>query len=253
MTLLLSSTLTVFYGYLAHWRGQTSHMPLLPSTTDRICTHIWSLRPLPANRAPSRRSSTPFPLSVSALAVSLMPLFLWPYNTYILLEYLAVGVVILISIALGAGVVFLLGLIGILWALFARRDDRSVGQDTIVEDDDSVRPSSLLAHVNAAARNTILGTPKNDYYGHKGEETVVGDHGRLSTANSHAGEIAAGAGAAGVVAAGDHNPLTPTTTMDEHDVNRPSHARYSFDGKGEGELPLNVGQEVTILNDQDPS
>ncbi|KIM21794.1 hypothetical protein M408DRAFT_18316 [Serendipita vermifera MAFF 305830] len=79
-------------------------------------------------------------------------------------KYLAVGVVILISIALGAGVVFLIGLIGILWALFARRDDRNFGQDTIVEDDDSVRPSSLLAHVNAAARNTILGTPKPDYY-----------------------------------------------------------------------------------------
>lgn len=162
------------------------------------------------------------------------------------------GVVILISIALGAGIVFLFGLIGIFWALFARRDDRNFGQDTIVEDDDSVRPSSLLAHVNAAARNTILGTPKNDYYGHKGDDTVVEDH---ATADSHGGELA-GAGAVGAAAgfaARDHNPLTPTTTIDEHDVNRPSHARYSFDGKGEGELPLTIGQQVTVLNDQDPS
>ncbi|KAG9052836.1 hypothetical protein FS842_009172 [Serendipita sp. 407] len=165
-------------------------------------------------------------------------------------KFLAVGVVILISIALGAGIVFLLGLIGILWALFSRRDDRSFGQDTVVEDDDSVRPSSLLAHVNAAARNTILGTPKNDYYVHKGEDTIVDDHARPSTAGSQ--PAAAMAGGA-VTAAGEHNALTPVTTTDEHDVNRPAHARYSFDGTGEGELPLTSGQQVVVLNDQDPT
>ena len=31
------------------------------------------------------------------------------------------------------------------------------------------------------------------------------------------------------------------------------HARYSFDGKGEGELPLSVGQELEILDDRYPS
>ncbi|KAG8829607.1 hypothetical protein FRC17_006318 [Serendipita sp. 399] len=166
-------------------------------------------------------------------------------------KFLAVGVVILISIALGAGIVFLLGLIGILWALFARRDDRSFGQDTVVEDDDSVRPSSLLAHVNAAARNTILGTPKNDYYIHKGEDTIVDDHARPSTAGSL--PAAALAGGAVATAAAEQHILTPVTTTDEHDVNRPAHARYSFDGTGEGELPLTSGQQVTILNDQDPT
>ncbi|KAG8826999.1 hypothetical protein FRC19_006237 [Serendipita sp. 401] len=165
-------------------------------------------------------------------------------------KFLAVGVVILISIALGAGIVFLLGLIGILWALFSRRDDRSFGQDTVVEDDDSVRPSSLLAHVNAAARNTILGTPKNDYYVHKGEDTIVDDHARPSTAGSQPAAIMAGGA---VTAAGEHNALTPVTTTDEHDVNRPAHARYSFDGTGEGELPLTSGQQVVVLNDQDPT
>ncbi|KAG8833639.1 hypothetical protein FRC18_003299 [Serendipita sp. 400] len=166
-------------------------------------------------------------------------------------KFLAVGVVILISIALGAGIVFLLGLIGILWALFSRRDDRSFGQDTVVEDDDSVRPSSLLAHVNAAARNTILGTPKNDYYVHKGEDTIVDDHARPSTAGSQPAAAAMAGGA--VTAAGEHNALTPVTTTDEHDVNRPAHARYSFDGTGEGELPLTSGQQVVVLNDQDPT
>ena len=147
---------------------------------------------------------------------------------------------------MGAGIVFLLGLTGILWTLFSRRDDRSFEQDTIVEDDDSVRPSSLLAHVNAAARNTILGTPKNDYYVHKGEDTAVDDH--LPVAGA-----AVGAGAAAGVAAGEHNALTPVTTTDEHDVNRPAKARYSFDGTGEGELKLTSGQQVTVLNDRDPA
>lgn len=167
-------------------------------------------------------------------------------------KFLAVGVVILISIALGAGIVFLLGLIGILWALFARREDRNIGQDTMTEDDDSVRPSSMLAHVNAAARNTIIGSPKGDYYAHKGEDTIVDDPVRPSTAGSHMGaDVAAGAAVGAGAAAMAHHSLTPVTTTDENDVNRPAQARYSFEGTGEGELPLHTGQQVTVLNDQD--
>lgn len=71
---------------------------------------------------------------------------------------------ILISIAIAAGVVFLLVLIGILWTLFSRRDDAlnnkyDAGAEG-EEDDESAhhRPSSLLAHINAATRTTILGT-----------------------------------------------------------------------------------------------
>ena len=216
---------------------------------DRHCIHTWSPLLLRATRALSHRSSTPFPLSVSLEEVSLSRR---PY--FILLtrapEFLAVGVVILISIALGAGIVFLLGLIGILWALFARRDDRSAGQDTIVEDDDSVRPSSLLAHVNAAARNTIIGSPKGHYYTHKGDETIVDDPVRPSTADSHVGAEVAGGAAVGAAAMAHHS-LTPVTTTDEHDVNRPAQARYSFEGTGEGELSLHTGQQVTVLNDHD--
>jgi len=35
------------------------------------------------------------------------------------------------------------------------------------------------------------------------------------------------------------------------DVNRPTHARYSFAGGAEGELPVVAGQEVIILDDRD--
>ena len=35
------------------------------------------------------------------------------------------------------------------------------------------------------------------------------------------------------------------------EMSRPAHARYSFDGAGEGELPMVAGQEVEILDDKD--
>ncbi|KAJ3001333.1 hypothetical protein NUW54_g6493 [Trametes sanguinea] len=73
-------------------------------------------------------------------------------------HFLATGVVILISIAIAAGIVFLLALIEILWTLFARRDDKVNtydGADLDADDDSTHRPSSLLEHINAATRSTI--------------------------------------------------------------------------------------------------
>lgn len=75
-------------------------------------------------------------------------------------EFLPKGVVILISIAIAAGIVFLLLLIGVLWAIFSRREDHPTEEYVEQEgDEDSLhhRPSSLLEHINAATRNTIIG------------------------------------------------------------------------------------------------
>jgi hypothetical protein len=154
-----------------------------------------------------------------------------------------VGVVILISIAIAAGVVFLLVLLGILWALFARKEEqiKTVDQD---EDDDSLhqRPSSLLAHVNAATRTTILGatSPFSQYNPEKEEES------------------------AGQRSGGDHNDVfgpdasnyvraeTPSDALGASgEVGRPAHARYSFEASGEGELALTAGMELEILDDSD--
>ena len=179
------------------------------------------------------------------------------------LGYLARGVVILISIALGAGIVFLMGLFGVLWALFRRRDERNFSQDTGTDekeyddDMDSQRPSSLLAHINAATRNTIF-MPKDmdvltneEAAGHRAEDTAVDPtdqtHVLRSDSMSHEGTLAVGA--AGARMSGSQSPVT---TVDEDDVNRPAQARHSFEGKGEGELPLKPGQDVIVLNDQDP-
>ena len=104
------------------------------------------------------------------------------------------------------------------------------------------RPSSLLEHINAATRNTIVGP-----YGSE--------------------EKAAEALGVGMVASdpfsaqdhdGDHfrRAETPSDAiglgMAVDEQNRPARARYSFDGQGEGELPMAEGATLEILDDRDP-
>jgi len=142
----------------------------------------------------------------------------------------------------------LLALIGILWTLFSRRDDKlgkyEGGED---DDDDSTRhrPSSLLDHINAATRNTILGTPSP--FGFSGEkDEAMGIKGSQEE---------------DPFAADGSNYLRADTPSDapggilaaEEETSRPAHARYSFDGSGEGELALTAGVEVEVLDDRDPA
>jgi len=164
-------------------------------------------------------------------------------------HYLAVGVVILISIAIAAGVVFFLALIGILWTLFSRRDDKLGKFDNAEDDDDDSahqRPSSLLDHINAATRNTILGTPSPFVFGGEKDE-AIGTKGGLSPdldpfaadgSNYLRAETPSDAAAGGILVA-------------DEETSRPAHARYSFDGTGEGELALSAGLEVEVLDDRD--
>lgn len=153
------------------------------------------------------------------------------------------GIVILISIAIAAGVVFLLVLIGILWTLFSRKEQhvKTVDQD---EDDDSLhqRPSSLLAHVNAATRTTILGatSPFSQQNAEKEEEASGRGSGRDTTDPF-------GPDASNYVRA-----ETPSDALGSGgEIGRPAHARYSFEASGEGELPLTAGMELEVLDDSD--
>ncbi|KAJ3988307.1 cortical protein marker for cell polarity-domain-containing protein [Lentinula detonsa] len=159
-------------------------------------------------------------------------------------HFLATGVVILISIAISAGVVFLLALIGILWTLFARRDrdDKLKQFDAAAEDDDSIhhRPSSLLEHINAATRGTIIGaSPFAQHSSEKEEERLEGDG--MEPEYAHDGDNYVRA----------ETPSAYGGAMGTEEASRPAHARYSFDGAGEGELPLTAGAEVEILDDRD--
>ena len=78
------------------------------------------------------------------------------------LHRLAVGLVILISIAIGLGIVFLLVLIGLIWALSRRRPEQTVDVPISASDEslglgEKKRPSSLLATLNAATESAMLG------------------------------------------------------------------------------------------------
>lgn len=155
---------------------------------------------------------------------------------------MAVGIVILISIAIAAGVVFLLALIGILWTLLSRKDEKVDKFDLAeVDDDDSTthRPSSLLEHINAATRTTIIGqSPFGGPSSEKGADTAANSSDPFGPDASNFARAETPSDAIGGIMAGE-------------EVSRPAHARYSFDGKGEGELPMTAGQEVEVLDDGD--
>ncbi|KAG6915394.1 hypothetical protein DXG01_011713 [Tephrocybe rancida] len=158
-------------------------------------------------------------------------------------HFLATGVVILISIAIAAGVVFLIALIGILWTLLSRRDDKMTKFDAAEDDDDDSthhRPSSLLEHINAATRTTIMGTGPFATTGEKEDEKATQDN-----------HDPFGPDASNYMRA--ETPSDAVGGMLAEETSRPAHARYSFDGAGEGELPISAGAELEVLDDRDPA
>ncbi|CUA66690.1 Polarized growth protein rax2 [Rhizoctonia solani] len=156
-------------------------------------------------------------------------------------KFLPRGVVILISIAIAAGIVFLLLLIGVLWAIFSRREDQS--QEEYVDqegDDDSLhhRPSSLLEHINAATRNTIVGSVAGGMFpaSEKSEKAITPD----PTDGTHPGDDEDGMG-------------TGQAYNDPDGEGRIARARYGFVPSGDGELALEEGAQVVVLDDRDPA
>ncbi|KAG8929683.1 hypothetical protein FRC02_005233 [Tulasnella sp. 418] len=162
-------------------------------------------------------------------------------------RFLATGIVILISIAIATGIIFLLLLIGILWTICSRREGGLANPNP---DDDSDndsfnrhRPSSLLEHINAATRTTILGGATND----------VAQGGARNARNMEESGPD-GSGWARTETPNDLLGGTAGTAIDgAEDVYRPTRARYSFDGTGDGELSIGAGAEVVVLDDRDPA
>lgn len=159
-------------------------------------------------------------------------------------HFLATGVVILISIAIAAGLVFLLALLGIIWTLLSRRDERVNKYDPNAEDEDSIqhRPSSLLEHINAATRTTILGTSPFAASAEKEEMARTGGSGEPDPFGPDGSNY--------LRAETPSDAVVGTLAAAEED-SRPARARYSFDGTGEGELPLTGGLAVDVLDDRD--
>ncbi|KAJ7287703.1 cortical protein marker for cell polarity-domain-containing protein [Mycena rebaudengoi] len=161
-------------------------------------------------------------------------------------HFLATGIVILISIAIAAGVVFLLALVGILWTLFSRRDDKLAKFEGAEDDDDDSthhRPSSLLEHINAATRTTILGASP---FGNSGKEDKdVRDRSPSPDQDPFAPD------ASNYMRA--ETPSDAVGGIMTEETSRPAQARYSFDGTGDGELPISAGSAVEVLDDRDPA
>ncbi|KAF9232131.1 cortical protein marker for cell polarity-domain-containing protein [Melanogaster broomeanus] len=132
-------------------------------------------------------------------------------------HFLATGVVILISIAIAAGVVFLLALIGIVWTLLSRRDNK-LARTTILG------TQSPFNNFSAEKEATRKGTIEPDPFGPDASHYLRAE----APSDAVVGSMAA-----------------------EEEVSRPAHARYSFDGAGEGELPLTAGIEIEVLDDRD--
>lgn len=161
------------------------------------------------------------------------------------LDFLAASIVILISMAIAIGIVFFLLLAGVIWTLLSR-DNSQLDQKAYIEDDASVhRPSSLLENINAATRSTIIGgaaapvsrQSMEDRAGvsTEGDHTTDGDGWRRA-------ETPAVASGGGIVGTGNEP---------EEEIGRPAFARYSFDGEGEGELQLQTGAQLSVLDDRD--
>ena len=101
-----------------------------------------------------------------------------------------------------------------------------------------------MEHINAATRTTILGAGGSPFDEQKNKED---DAGATSTSHGHD------------PFANDGEYLRAETPSDAiagigfgpEEQSRPAHARYSFDGAGEGELPLSVGLELEVLDDRD--
>jgi hypothetical protein len=144
-------------------------------------------------------------------------------------RFLATGIVILISIAIAAGVVFFLALIGILWTLFAKRDNKVNATETDEDDDDStrMRPSSLLEHINAATRTTILSVPQTSH-----EEKDVGRVPVLHRAESLERDSGTRGGTSEFVTARG-------ALSDGGENGRPSLGRYSFERPEDPSIILN--------------
>jgi len=112
------------------------------------------------------------------------------------------------------------------------------------EDNDSShqRPSSLLEHINVATRTTILGA--QNPFNYEKEEATRG--GALPGDNDIFGPDASN-----YVRAETPSDVAGGILAEEEETSRPAHARYSFDGTGEGELPMSAGMAVEVLNDRD--
>ncbi len=182
-------------------------------------------------------------------------------------HHLSVGIVILISMAIALGVVFLLVLIGVLVALARRRDEPAYPPQEQRDSAESVyahrAPNDLLATVGAATAVLLDGNNGAEKAGAAGgaggAAAAAGDEKRHRAQDpgsgsnldhdSIAGPAGYGAGAA-EGADGDDEVLS----YDSHQFgDAVARTRYSFEAEHPGELTVRAGEDLVILEGSDPN
>lgn len=172
---------------------------------------------------------------------------------------LALGIIILISIALGLGAVLILTLIAVLISLWSRRGESyPVLLENPEDEDEMARPSSLLENINQATTNiakvkpmqTAVPTPiiklnddnvSNLIYNEKKDKDNENNHIDNSFSSNDTSNDASSSAITNENNEGDLN----------NGVGYRCYARYDFLGERPGELPLQVGQQIQVLNDRD--
>ncbi|GAA5863961.1 hypothetical protein JCM3774_004434 [Rhodotorula dairenensis] len=144
--------------------------------------------------------------------------------------HLAAGLVILVSIAIGLGIVFLLVLIGLLVALARRKEDQQYPPRDPAHDQDAQsparagRPSSLLQTVGAATAVMLEGKGEKSAHLHDQHE-----------ADSSFGDDSYG------------------SEFGEEREASTALARYSFHAEHPGELSISANEQLSILESGDPN
>ncbi|KDE04470.1 hypothetical protein MVLG_05118 [Microbotryum lychnidis-dioicae p1A1 Lamole] len=174
-------------------------------------------------------------------------------------HHLSVGLVILISIAIALGVVFLLVLIGLLIALARRREEERPNQ---LHDENASaesgkgsgvtggreggggglrRPTDLLATVGAATAVLLDSSHEKSR-----SAPATGHH---SDDESLRGGMAA-VGGAGALSYDSHGY---DETDEPLEADSTARARYSFTAEHPGELSVSAGEDLTVLENGDPN
>ncbi|PWN21592.1 hypothetical protein BCV69DRAFT_287235 [Microstroma glucosiphilum] len=176
------------------------------------------------------------------------------------LSTLAVGLVILISIAIGLGIVFLLVLIGLLIALARRRPNRGVDVPISPSDEmlsaEKKRPTSLLATLNAATENvmgagaagaglgamtTTAGTSSSGHYRGESMPLTSEDHDYTNASSNYHSEAQTGRSAYYTDDGTTEGHTAMTTGANTTRGGIDAHMRFSFEATHPSELGVRAG------------
>lgn len=155
-------------------------------------------------------------------------------------EFLATGLVILVSIAISLGIVFVLVLIGLLVALRHRGDQEQTYPVAHTTEDDDVlahRPTSLLTAINQAT--AMIATEQKGEKKGKGSPSAWDEGASASGHDQALHGLGFGATPGGV------------DTSAEEDGYAVMHARRDFEAESPGELSMRANEEVRVLDRSD--